>query len=64
MFSVLQFVDDKIEKILSSTGWLTISWINEHVVDMFVDPEHVVELASESPEGDGSMVKDLKKNLR
>ncbi|KAG1746371.1 hypothetical protein EDB19DRAFT_354851 [Suillus lakei] len=53
-------VDDKLEEILSSMGWSTVSCINEDVVD----PEHVMELTSESSEGDGSMVKDLRKNLR
>jgi hypothetical protein len=39
MRCVYCFVDDKI---LSGTSWSTVGWIN----DIFVDPEHVVELAS------------------
>ncbi|KAG1737906.1 uncharacterized protein EDB91DRAFT_1054813 [Suillus paluster] len=53
-------VDDKLDEILSSTGWSTVSCINEDVVD----PERVIELTSDTSEGDGSMAKDLRKNLR
>jgi len=49
-----------LEDILAGMGWSTVSCINEDIVD----PEHVIELASDDSEGHGSMVKDLKKNLR
>lgn len=53
-------VDSNLEEILASMGWSTVSCINEDVVD----PEHVMELTSDDSERHGSMVKDLKKNLR
>lgn len=52
--------DVNLEEILAGMGWSTVSCINEDIVD----PEHVVELTSDNSEGRGSMVKDLKKNLR
>jgi hypothetical protein len=53
-------VDVDLEDILAGMGWSTVSCINEDIVD----PEHVIELTSDDSEGHGSMVKDLKKNLR
>ncbi|OAX40208.1 hypothetical protein K503DRAFT_791499 [Rhizopogon vinicolor AM-OR11-026] len=53
-------VDSNIEEVLAGMNWSTVSCINEDIVD----PENVVELTSEDSEGHGSMVKDLKKNLR
>lgn len=59
MRCVYYCADNKLEEILSSTCWSTVSCINEDVVD----PGHVMELASESSDGYESMVKDLRKNL-
>ncbi|KAG6330798.1 hypothetical protein ID866_8290 [Astraeus odoratus] len=54
-------VDRELEDILGNMGWSTVSCVNEDVMD----PEHVLELTSEADKGGhGSMVKDLKKNLR
>ncbi|KAG2335254.1 hypothetical protein BDR05DRAFT_971745 [Suillus weaverae] len=48
-------VGDELEEILSSTGGPTVSYINEDVVE----PEHAMELTTQSSEGDRSMVKDF-----
>ncbi|KAI6046325.1 hypothetical protein EDC04DRAFT_2558186 [Pisolithus marmoratus] len=54
-------VDTELEDILGNMGWSTVQCINEDVIDA----EHVLELTSEDDKGGhGSMVKDLKKNLR
>ena len=53
-------VDIDLDEILASMGWSTVSCINEDIID----PEHVIELTSEDSEERGSMVKDLRKNLR
>lgn len=54
-------VPDEIELILADMGWSTVSCISEDVVE----PQHILELTREDDEGGhGSMVKDLKKNLR
>ncbi|KAI6104886.1 hypothetical protein EDD16DRAFT_245205 [Pisolithus croceorrhizus] len=54
-------VNAELEDILGDMGWSTVHCINEDVIDA----EHVLELTSEDDKGGhGSMVKDLKKNLR
>jgi len=61
---VFSCVNGEVESILADMGWATVSCINEDVVD----PEHVYELTHEeavtSDDGNASMVKDMKKNLR
>lgn len=54
-------VPEEIEELLADMGWSTVSCISEDVID----PQHVLEMTQEDDEGGhGSMVKDLKKNLR
>ena len=54
-------VPGEMEALLGDMGWSTVSCICEDVVD----PEHILEMTQEDDEGGhGSMVKDLKKNLR
>ncbi|KIJ65980.1 hypothetical protein HYDPIDRAFT_174752 [Hydnomerulius pinastri MD-312] len=53
-------VDGELEEILGGMGWSTVSCINEDVIDA----NHVLELTRDDDEGNGSTMKDLKKNLR
>ena len=54
-------VPEEVEELLADMGWCTISCINEDVID----PGHILEMTQgDDKGGHGSMVKDLKKNLR
>ncbi|KAF8549969.1 hypothetical protein OG21DRAFT_1514629 [Imleria badia] len=54
-------VPEEIEELLADVGWCAISCISEDVID----PRHILEMTQDDDKGGhGSMVKDLKKNLR
>lgn len=54
-------IPEEVEDLLVDMGWSTVSCTSE---DLF-DPQHILEMTQDDDEGGhGSMVKDLKKNLR